>query len=70
VTPVPFEAADAIDRLRRTKDGQVFATYLNTILKEVMGRLIQDDDQLRFRALQGEARVLKALTDKWSPPAT
>lgn len=62
--------AEAVDRLRRSKDGQVFAAYLQKTLNETQGRLLEDNDDARWRGYVGEARVLKVLVEKWNPPGS
>jgi len=64
------EVADAIDRLRRSKDGQLFAEFMQRAFRDAQGRLIEDTDTTRFAVLQGEARVLKVLSEKWINPVT
>jgi len=64
--PIDAETADVIDRLRRSKEGQIFSSYLQKAFRDVQGRLLEDSDEVRLRTFQGEARVLKVLTEKWS----
>lgn len=70
MTPLDLTATEVIDRLRRSKDGQVFAAYLQKAFHEVQGRLLEDNDDVRLRGFQGEARVLKVLVEKWNPPGS
>ena len=70
MTPIDAETAEVVDRLRRSKDGQVFAAYLQRAFQEVQGRLIEDTDDARWRMHQGEARALKVLVERWNPPST
>lgn len=70
MAPIDAETADVIDRLRRTKEGGAFAAYLQRAFKEVQVRLIEDSDDKRFHVYQGEARVLKALSERWNSPST
>jgi len=65
---IDAETTDVIDRLRRSKEGSVFAAFLHKAFLEAQGRLLEDNDEVRFRGYQGEARVLKILTEKWNPP--
>ena len=68
---IPFdpETADVVDRLRRSKEGQIFAAFLQKAFREVNGRLLEDADEARWRTYQGEGRVLKVLAEKWNPPS-
>jgi len=69
VTPIDHDTAEVIERLRRSKEGQVFAAYLLKAFHEVQGRLLEDSDDIRWRTFQGEARALKVLAEKWNPPS-
>jgi hypothetical protein len=70
MTPIDRETADVVDRLRRSKDGQLFAAFLTKAFHEAQGRLLEDADADRWRTHQGEARALKVLVEKWNPPTT
>lgn len=70
MTPLDAQTADVVDRLRRSKEGQVFAAYLQKAFHEVQGRLLEDTDDERWRGFQGEARVLKVLVERWNPPSS
>jgi hypothetical protein len=70
MTPIDRETADVIDRLRRSKDGQHFAAFLQKAFHEAQGRLLEDADGERWTRHQGEARALKILVEKWNQPTT
>ena len=64
--PIDAETADVIDRLRRSKKGQIFAAFLAKAFREAQGRLLEDADAERWQRHQGEARVLKVLAERWN----
>lgn len=68
MTPIDRETAEVVDRLRRSKDGSVFAAFLTKAFHEAQGRLLEDADEARWLRHQGEARALKVLVEKWNPP--
>jgi hypothetical protein len=70
VKPIDADTGEAIERLRRSKEGQQFGLFLMKAFHEVQGRLLEDGDDIRMRTHQGEARALKVLAERWNQPTT